>query len=137
MGVGWVGQDDQQGCSVAVLAMMTGRPYAEVKAAVGFDGSLKSSCPATQKRWLKSLGYESEICYSRKSGFDRRSDFIPTDRPYFLWLSVGSNTWGHSVLQLMDGTVLDPEHQQPRRLEDLPEVQMISVVVPPFDRHTG
>jgi hypothetical protein len=120
-------QEDQYGCSIAVLAMITGLSYQQVRAEVGFDGTLASSCAYRQKKWLEARGYRYENCYFRASGFDRRADFIPTDQPYLLWLSVGGDTWRHSVLQLADGTILDPDRDGPQRLEAY-ELQQITVI---------
>lgn len=137
----WVRQEDAYGCSVAVLAMITGLPYQQVKSEVGFDGSLKSSCSARQKEWLAEHGFPSDICYFKQDGgrivCDLRDELIPQQGDYFLWLSVGGPGWRHSVLQLPDGTVLDPETPEPKRLEQCPELFMVSVVLPHFDRHTG
>jgi hypothetical protein len=126
----WVRQEDAYGCKVATLAMITGLPYQQVKAEVGFDGSLGSSCEARQIKWLEARGFTVESIYFKPSGFDRRADRIPQDRPYLLWVSVGTNHWRHSVLQMPTGEVLDPEHPEPRRLADYPEVQQVRVVAP-------
>lgn len=139
MKVQWVRQEDRLGCSIAVLAMITGLSYQDVRAAVGFNGNLGSSCGARQVEWLREHGFETTICFHKTSpacpaDYDRRADFIPVARPYLLWLSVGPRVgegiWRHSVLQLPDGTIWDPEHSAPRRLTDYPELWQVRVVVP-------
>jgi hypothetical protein len=124
----WVRQEDPQGCSIAVLAMLTGLPYAQVKAEVGFDGTLASACAARHYAWLAARGLTATIAYLDVAGYDRRAEFIPEDRPHLLWLSVGENGWRHSVLQLPDGSILDPEHPEPRRLEELATLRQVTVI---------
>lgn len=114
------------GCSIAVLAMIAEMPYAEVRA--GFP---KVPAGAYELwRWLRDRGWSVECIYFRQSGYDKRAEMIPADGDYYLWVSVGSNTWRHSLLQLKDGTILDPEKPGAFRLEDYPEVQDVVLVQP-------
>lgn len=116
------------GCALAVLAMITGRTYANVRNDFPqFDGQ-RAVGAYELTEWLKREGYA--VTHRHWHRFEaNREAYLPERGSYWLWLSVGGREWRHSVLLLPDESVLDPNESEPRRLEDYPEVCSVAVVV--------
>src|SRR5438552_3918548 len=57
MSIRWVRQEDPQGCSIACLAMLTGRTYAEVKAQCPNWNPAYGLGEWARQEWLKAQGF--------------------------------------------------------------------------------
>jgi hypothetical protein len=105
-----VRQADPCGCVVAALAMVTGRSYEEVKAYfIGCD--------------FQSEGISHDVMQRNGLVQARRKPW-----PCAPWAPahlMGIDGGRHCVVLLRDGTVLDPNQDAPRRIEDVGDVSYI------------
>lgn len=116
-----VRQEEPTGCAVAVLAMLLGRTYAEVVAAFGppgaegYDYTLWAKIAADE-------GYAVQQVWRgdwRTNAWRDPWPLAPWADVHVLACDIGRGNGSHLVVLLRDGTVLDPWHEHPRRLEDL------------------
>lgn len=109
----WVGQEDPEGCGVAVLAMLTDDSYAKVRAIidadewVGHSGDWRKGGVAQPvlERYLTQRGW---FFARRYSTWDTGGEWPPTpfaDRHYAIVANAGG---GHFVVMDRAGVVLDP-----------------------------
>lgn len=128
--VRWVRQEDAEGCALAVLAMLTGETYADVKAAVdGVEGPRdweEHGCTHhTIDRHLATRGWF----------WQRRYDWPDVPLEPFAEvhhaqvLQPSGNQ--HFVVVLGRGAVLDPLRFGLHRLSDWPKVQQLVGLIPP------
>src|SRR5690349_15503101 len=123
----WVGQEDQKGCGLACLAMVTGKTYQEVKADfLCWDNRGISEFDITSYlvdrgfvwQWIhEGCTYKREVKPDGNIGTVMRSDWPPK-----LWANVhiaqiDVPNGSHFIVVLRDGTVLDPLTPEPRRFE--------------------
>ncbi|MCW3096882.1 MAG: hypothetical protein JWL77_2500 [Chthonomonadaceae bacterium] len=116
----WVGQESGSDCGVAALAMVSGRPYAQVRSFFPFIETT-------------GITYEECACYLRLFGFTLAPQWegVAHKRGRELWppapfasvhLCVvkirAEHRARHWVVMLADGTVLDGHGPQPRQLSD-------------------
>lgn len=127
-----VRQEDPSGCVVASLAMVTGRTYAEVKRYFeGMSFDEKGGITHTDaQQYLSDTGFAGALKYRFMPRFARvdcpnREFRAPWPEPFAPAHLIGINSGRHCVVLLPDGTVLDPLHEAPRRLEDCGEVAYV------------
>ena len=125
-----VSQEDAQGCGLAVLAMITGRTYAEVKAEVESwehdpmqgpkDWSQTGVTHYTLDRFLAGQGY---FVQRRFDGWPElpKEPFAPI---HYASVQQPSNR-GHFVVVLENGDVLDPLREGTFRLADWEKVNQL------------
>lgn len=138
--VSWVGQEDKNGCVVAALAMIVGKPYAEVKAGLPPKDLSQSAFTAfTAESYLYEHGYTLQkkwkhICSADK---DRYEWPIAPFAPVHYVQVVGAPTGNaHAVVMLENGDVLDPwAGSKPTRLTDYYAVNEIIGVWPEAARN--
>jgi hypothetical protein len=137
----WVSQEDPMGCTVASVAMLAGCSYCEVREAVhpDWDGQEPLN-EASLHQWLEAQGFEiiCECRYFRPSRERNPEHAVgpwpPEPFAPLHWVSVtvhAHSRFGHSVVMLADGTVLDPETPAPRRLTDYFRVDQVRGVYRP------
>lgn len=120
----WVGQEEPNGCVAATLAMILGYSYAEAAAILGkpHDSGCYSSVKQFQILW--QCGYKTQMGYDVPgAAFHLCSVKIHHDSPV-----------AHSVIRLLDGTVLDPMTPEPQRLVDYAVIAHSYGVTPPDKR---
>jgi hypothetical protein len=139
--VTWVQQKDSHGCVLASLAMITGQTYEQVKA--GFvDWSGGISLMFDGFTYLAEHGYAVAPKYIHYHPLKRNRDPWPVEPFADMHLCEVITSMAHSVVLLRDGTVLDPNTPEPRRLSDYMKVNVIAGVVPvstatqPFPPHS-
>jgi hypothetical protein len=131
--VRWVRQEDEMGCWVAAMAMVTGKTYNEVKAETGDTWSSGGHSWKTDQ-YLAQHGF----AVARYFDSDQFHQLPPSEhgtRFNHKWpdwpmkpfaplhvCSVQTSRAAHSVVLLSDGTVLDPAIPHPRRLSDYQRV---------------
>jgi hypothetical protein len=124
--VRWVGQVERNSCAIACLAMLLGVDYAEARSRIPtFDPAVGTALSDV----LRVLG-ENGWAYVEKW-----SDYSPAARPRPRWplppfapvhiCAVRTPGW-HAVVMMRDGTVLDPLHPAPRRLDTYVDVLQIT-----------
>lgn len=137
----WIQQEDRLGCAIATAAMIVGCSYQEAQEGIapGWDG-LHPPGGYNVDRWLKSKGVEivrrSEHFYPCWKHQNMEEQGIPWP-PVLPFADVhlcsvvphGSEHLRHSVILLRDGTVLDPETPEPKRLSDYPYLETVWEVV--------
>ena len=125
-----VRQKHQRGCGIACVAMLTGEDYDTLAAEVEWrDDQSPVGFYVDDQLWRR--GYAICRVYERGSTmwpplpFARvhlcNVDYV-TDAPV-----------SHNVVMLADGSVLDPMHDEPRRLSDYPRVYNVAAVVTPSE----
>lgn len=125
--VRWVGQEDAEGCALAVLAMLSGETYADVKAEV--DGWFDKAAP--QDWATNGTSHYTLDRYLAHRGFWMRRHYATWGLPLraFAPLHYASvkqpSGRGHFVAVLHDGTVLDPMREGTYTLEDWAEVNQL------------
>jgi hypothetical protein len=129
MDVRLVRQEDKYGCAVASLAMVTGKSYAEVRAAFSHDFTKEGVVFFAWEEYLTHSGY----AVARKMQYDalKKSTREPWPAEPFAGVhicEVLTDAGGHVVVMLRDGTVLDPATDEPRRLADYKSVNFVTGV---------
>jgi hypothetical protein len=143
MTVRHVSQEDPCGCVVAALAMVTGRSYEEVKAYfIGCDFQTEGISHDDAMTYLGDTGYATQRRYwplpywvpdakTFEWEMQREGGLVQARRkpwPCAPWAPahlMGINGGRHCVVLLRDGTVLDPNQDAPRRIEDVGHVSYI------------
>lgn len=123
--VRWVRQEDAEGCALAILAMLTGRSYGEIKDTVngwsekGQDWSRSGTSFYTVDRLLVSEGWWMQKRYTLWN--------LPIEPFAELHYASVRQPSGHHhfVVVLADGIVLDPLQEGERRLTDWPDVNYL------------
>lgn len=131
--ISWVRQEDPGGCGAATLAIILGCTYQQAKEQIdaqlwdsgGGEGPARKP-PNWQEggitqyhldRALYEHGYFKQTRYT-SWGYDITKPFAPVH-----WVIVRQPSNNHHFVVMQgDGSVLDPLHEQPRRLTDYPEV---------------
>lgn len=131
--VRFVAQEDENGCSLACIAMITGLTYAEVKAAF----PTFCNCCGTHEdpviEFLADSGYALAFKHEWLTVQRRNREEWPV-RPFadvhLVKVKVKEECpLNHHVIMLGDGTVLDPETDgSPRRLSDYLKIFSIAGV---------
>lgn len=125
----WVAQEDSRGCVLASLAMLTGQTYAEVKA--GFaDWAGGISLLFDGFTYLAEHGYAVAPKYIHYHPLKKNRDPWPVEPFADVHLCEVITSQAHAVVLLRDGTVLDPNTPEPRRLTDYVKVNVIAGIVP-------
>lgn len=129
MNIRWVRQEEQYGCVIASLAMITGKTYQEVRQAfTGMEQGRGTDWTAMQA-YLADLGYAVQWRFAY-CGYTNQKY---TDWPPKAWADVHICTvetalGGHSVIMLQDGSVLDPATPEVKRLTDYQRVMNLAAV---------
>jgi hypothetical protein len=131
-GVRWVPQSDPNGCCVAVLAMVTGHPYEQIKAFYGEDLGERGLSQHHIEHYLVEHGFT----WARKTKWlpyiDGRKQQQREPWPAEPWADVHIcevvTSQSHAVVMLADGTVLDPLTPEPKKLSDYKEVYYVAAV---------
>lgn len=131
----WVRQEDKEGCGLAVLAMLTGQSYADVKAEVGsLEAQPMEGRPIPDERDWSKQGCTHYLLdrYLAGHGFflQRRYDTY-TELPmepfaplhYASVVQLSSNH--HFVAVLANGDVLDPMREGVFKLSDWSKVNQL------------
>jgi hypothetical protein len=129
----WVGQEDPMGCFVAAMAMVAGKTYAEVKAETGecwrrggtffpVDQYLSENRLVTARYW----SHDQFRGHAENGAWlcDKRDPWPPAPFAPVHLCEVRASA-GHWVVMLKDGTVLDPNVSEPRKLSDYSEVYLV------------
>lgn len=127
----WVRQQDSQGCVLAVLAMITGKSYAEVK--TGFrlrDWNAEGvGLMHDGLAYLAEHGYAAAVKYRHYLPFPQHRDRWPVAPFADVHVCEVITTQPHAVVMLRDGTVLDPNTPERQRLSNYKGVNVIAGVV--------
>lgn len=138
MNIGLIRQKDPYGCALACLAMVTGKAYEEVRAAfVGHDFGVSTRELRTGGiSYVAVDGYLSDHGYAvrRLARYDPvlnlHRDPWPVEPFAPVHVCEVITSMGHSVVMLADGTVLDPNREEPGRLSDYAAVNYVAGVYP-------
>lgn len=136
-GVKWVRQEDAEGCGVAVLAMLTGEPYAAVRARIDAedfhghsgDWSTNGITHITLDRYLTFHGFYRQRIYEawRITEAWPPKPWAPV---HFAQVVQPSNNT-HFVVMDAEGHVLDPMREGTFSLADWPAVNNVAGLVKP------
>lgn len=130
----WVRQEDDRGCGPAVLAMLTGHSYEQVKAAISADAAGSGHLGDWTKegvtyhamdRYLAKAGYAVQRLVRNMGG-----EWPPRPWAPMHFASVVNSGGIHFVAMDADGKVLDPLHEAPRTFDDWEKVNNVVGVVP-------
>jgi hypothetical protein len=143
MAVRLVLQEDAWGCGLAVLAMLTGQTYAQVRDAFpGRDfsgaGEHRGMVPHDLDYFLSREGYATAARW-HSWYLPPRSRWLPEPfaAVHYAQVDTLDGAGCHFVVVLDDGTVLDPATPSPRRLDDFPDVHCLAAVVRCADADPG
>jgi hypothetical protein len=141
----WVRQEDAYGCGIASCAMLIGCTYAEAKAwFLAQEGELAAGAAPRGEDFFQRSGichYDVEdflgahgYAVVRRFRYSRgcvRLEWPPAPfGPAHHCEVVAPSGYGHSVVMLADGTVLDPNDPRPKRLTDWGQVNNVAAVFP-------
>lgn len=121
----WVGQEDAEGCALAVLAMLTGEIYADVKAEVDgwsdepHDWATSGTSHHTLDRYLTRRGF-----WMRRHYATWGLPMVPFAPLHYVSVKQSSGR-GHFVAMLSNGDVLDPLREGVFALADWPGINQI------------
>jgi hypothetical protein len=134
--VTWVRQEDEWGCFIAAMAMVTGKTYAQVKAETGETYTNKSASYYSTDQYLTQNGY----AYARLWSFNQfAQDADKNNVPMEPWppkpfapvhVCLVTMSMGHFVVMLADGTVFDPTVEAEKKLTDYERVNWVAGVWP-------
>jgi hypothetical protein len=130
-----VRQKQKYGCTAAVLAMVLGTTYEEAAAKLATDPALFDES-GSGYHVLESQLVQHGFAISRKwrvyqPGNQKRDQWPCEPFADLHWCEViADGGFGHAVLLLRDGTVLDPMSDEPKRLTDYSEVNFVAALVP-------
>lgn len=136
MTVHWVAQEDSRGCTLAALAMVMGRTYADVKAEIlaehpERDFSERGINYMDGDQLLAHWGYATARLFRYYVSHHREVwPPAPFAEVHMCEVECSPTSAGHSVVMLADGTVLDPLTPETRRLTDYHKVNSVAAVVP-------
>lgn len=130
--INWIQQQDSRGCVIAALAMITGKTYEEVRDDITvFIGSGLTSFEADQ--YLVEHGFAVARKYKHIL-YNKSDREIWPPEPWmdmhlcFVWPQK-TGRGCHAVVMLKDGTVLDPDTSETKRLNDYYKVDNVTGVV--------
>ena len=138
----WVRQEDAKGCGLACIAMITGKTYAEIKAMVKPSYyEVGASLVYNLDGLLSDLGYAYAPKYpvahyctvaGEDSTWPRRDPWPsePFADVHLVEVHCHGAPCGHFIVMLRDGTIYDPDTQEPRKLTDYASVDSMIAVVP-------
>jgi hypothetical protein len=126
-----VRQRGDKDCGIAVLAMITGQGYEEIRSRIPLiDGEFGGVFGVHLKQYLEGAGFatvEKHLFHLNK----RRNPWPPLPfAPLHYCEVVPGKGKLHWVVMLADGTVLDPIADEPRWLSDYMEVNCVTGVYP-------
>lgn len=128
-----VRQKHPKGCQIAVLAMVLGVTYEEALARVIPDGGDPEGSTWLET-WLADAGWAVAKKYRWINPGKKERPKWPldpwADLHYVNVQYSSASGLSHAVLMLADGTVLDPGHDEPRRLSDYFAVNSMSALAP-------
>lgn len=135
----WVWQEDEHGCGIACAAMLTGKPYQQVRDAFAPLLAKREVTDRAVEEYLIAHGFSFQRLFGVSALTNEDRDPWPPAPFADLHLCVvsqceGSDNpycCGHMVVLLADGTVLDPTVPQPKRLDDYRRVLYVSAALPP------
>jgi hypothetical protein len=123
----WIGQEDTHGCGLAVLAMLTGRSYADAKVDVDAmeqrergprDWNVEGCTHYTLDRYL------AQRYWMQRRYVSWGEPLVPFAPIHYASVQQPSNN-AHFVVLLADGTVLDPMREGRFTLADWPGVNQV------------
>lgn len=127
----WVKQEDDKGCIIACLAMLTGKTYAEIKKSfpdLHDRGGLDFRHTET---FLFEHGYAYQCIYRwMPPGNTERTPWPaqPWADVHLVVVTMHRMHTSHSVVLLRDGTVLDPLTPEPKKLSDYQSIDCMRAV---------
>jgi len=126
----WVKQEDQNGCVVAAIAMITGKSYAEVKAELRpKDLSTDAYTSFDTESYFYEHGYSIVKRWKHVyfAGTDREVWPIQPFAPvHYVQVVSGPSGKAHAVVMLTNGDVLDAwTDSKPKKLSDYYQVNEI------------
>jgi len=134
--VEWTRQEDEFGCFVAAMAMITGQTYAQVKAETGDIYKNKSGCHFSADQYLAERGYACARLWSfnqfKQDADGNNEKTVPWPPKPFAPVHLCSvvTSMGHFVVMLADGTVFDPAIPVEKKLSDYERVNWVAGVWP-------
>ena len=133
--MGWVKQEDVNGCVVASLAMIVGKSYAEVKAELPpKDLSTGAFTAFTAESYLYEHGYVLLKKWKHICSLDKDREQWPVEPfapVHYVQVVNGDQGKAHAVVLLENGDVLDPwADATPKKLTDYAQVNEIIGVWP-------
>jgi hypothetical protein len=130
--VKWVRQEDEWGCGVACLAMLTGQTYAEV-AATFTHSFVRSGVDYIRcDSWLVERGYATARKFRHDHNWHERTLWPPEpwgDAHLCCVDAIEHSPRSHFVVMLADGECLDPLTPERKRLTDYHRVLNVAAVV--------
>jgi hypothetical protein len=133
----WVRQEDPLGCAAACAAMVAGLTYRQVIEAWP-EPSIFARHGITHfdmQQFLSEQGIPNQLRYKFELGMCTvgnqkiRAGWPAVFAPAHV---IGIDNGRHDVVLLADGTILDPEREQPRRLEEVGDVAFMVGVWPGY-----
>jgi hypothetical protein len=115
--VEWVGQGDEWGCGIAVLAMLTGQSYAEVDAAFPYrlgreDERDKCVKPREMMGYLWDQGYSLRVIRDRRYAINGYNGVWPSLVPFaplhYAMVDSPTQPTGHWIALDSEARVFDP-----------------------------
>lgn len=121
----WVGQEDEMGCGVATLAMITGKTYEQVKSDLHFIDLTKEGID--DFTFIKYLAEHGLIPVKVESEISQHHHLASI---YLCVVTVEKDISGeHFVLMLKNGQVFDPLTPDIRNLSDYPKINVIYAIM--------
>lgn len=120
-----IGQEEDYGCTVACLAMLTNRPYWEVRRSFAYDFREQGVSHITVDSWLSERGYAVRRRFHHYSPMKTNHlvwPLPPFADVHLCEVDAGGSRGSHMVLLFRDGTVFDPYGPARRQLTDYPRV---------------
>jgi hypothetical protein len=130
----YVKQEDAHGCGLAVLAMLTGQTYGQVKSDL-----LEMGCDRPDGFAERGIDFEVVNEYLRRKGYaitkmwancpitKQPNSLVPFSELCYANVEQQSGNWHFIVIQ-GDGTILDPLDQSPKTLQSYNRVGSITAV---------
>lgn len=103
-------------CLIACFAMVTGKQYEEVRKVAGEDISTRPPESQPLFDWLKQSGFRVHFRMPENLSDWPQKPF--TDVHICSVLKHKEIAWSHGIVLLRDGTVLDPDCDEKKRLSD-------------------
>lgn len=135
MQVRWVQQEDNIGCGLACLAMITGKTYQEVKAA--FAPFERGITWWETDSYLVDHGYAIARKFKHAAYCKQNRDWPPAPFGDVHICQVYIPAGGHFIVALRDGSVLDPATPEQRHISQYNVEDMAAVVKISSDAITG
>ena len=135
-----VRQKEANGCIVAALAMLTGKSYDEVRADHIFSG-LAEEAKGCSFREVEEYLFRHGLAWQEVYRCGPPGNTMKSVWPPEPWADAHicevQTGQAHAVVLLRDGTVLDPLHDEPKRLTDYAQVYSVRAVYSVAPSETG